>query len=254
MTRQMSGKTPGPARNPKRGRPSFDVVKYCVYGPAFSKSARELTTPELIFTLHEGLPVRELLDLQISLDVPMEKLVPMLGISKATLHRRKISGKLDAAESDRVVRYARLLGRAVTVLSSEESARQWLQAPQIALEGRQAVADLADLPPDQEGQNEEEARAQCSHGGHPFPRRYLQSQSKTCAAHHKRGSHRNGKDFPPVGDFLRKTRSTSEEKPGRELRRDRPVASVPRQAAKRAARRNSARPVRPGASPRSRGP
>ena len=34
----------------------------------------------------------------------------MLGISKATLHRRKAAGRLDQAESDRVVRFARLMG------------------------------------------------------------------------------------------------------------------------------------------------
>jgi putative toxin-antitoxin system antitoxin component (TIGR02293 family) len=59
----------------------------------------------------------------------------MLGISKATLHRRKAAGRLDPAESDRVVRYARLMGRAIEVLESVESARQWLNAPQVGLGG-----------------------------------------------------------------------------------------------------------------------
>jgi putative toxin-antitoxin system antitoxin component (TIGR02293 family) len=76
-----------------------------------------------------------LIELQASLKVPMEKLVPRLGISKATLHRRKASGKLDPAESDRVVRFARLMGKAVEVLESENNARQWLTSPQFGLGG-----------------------------------------------------------------------------------------------------------------------
>jgi putative toxin-antitoxin system antitoxin component (TIGR02293 family) len=65
----------------------------------------------------------------------MEKLAAKLGISKATLHRRKATGRLDPGESDRVVRFARLMGKAVEVLESKESARQWLSAPQFGLGG-----------------------------------------------------------------------------------------------------------------------
>jgi putative toxin-antitoxin system antitoxin component (TIGR02293 family) len=85
--------------------------------------------------LRVGLPVQELEDLQASLDVPMEKLFPMLGISKATLHRRKADGRLGPAESDRVVRFARLMGKAIEVMESEENARQWLTSPQFGLGG-----------------------------------------------------------------------------------------------------------------------
>ena len=65
----------------------------------------------------------------------MERLVPMLGISKATLHRRKITGRLDAAESDRVVRFARLLGWAASVMESLDNGRRWLTSPQVGLGG-----------------------------------------------------------------------------------------------------------------------
>jgi len=98
-------------------------------------ASADFTTPRLIEVLQVGLPVQELNELQATLEVPMEKLVPMLGISKATLHRRKAEGKLDPAESDRVVRFARLMGKAVEVLESEENARQWLTSPQFGLGG-----------------------------------------------------------------------------------------------------------------------
>jgi putative toxin-antitoxin system antitoxin component (TIGR02293 family) len=65
----------------------------------------------------------------------MERLGPLLGISKATLHRRMAGGRLRSTESDRVVRFALLMGKAVEVLESEESARQWLTSPQFGLGG-----------------------------------------------------------------------------------------------------------------------
>ena len=111
------------------------VVSYCVHGAAGKITASDFTPSKLIEVLRIGLPVQELYDLQASLDVPMEKLFPMLGISKATLHRRKAGGRLDQAESDRVVRFAKLMGKAVEVLESEENARQWLTAPQFGLGG-----------------------------------------------------------------------------------------------------------------------
>ena len=83
------------------------VVSYCVHGPTGKLS---FPSSKMVEVLRVGLPVYELDALQASLAVPMEKLVPMLGISKATLHRRKAEGRLDQAESDRVVRFAKLMG------------------------------------------------------------------------------------------------------------------------------------------------
>jgi putative toxin-antitoxin system antitoxin component (TIGR02293 family) len=112
------------------------VVSFCVRaGGGNVVSAADFNAAQLIKVVQVGLPVQELDDLQATLDVPMEKLVPMLGISKATLHRRKIEGKLDPAESDRVIRFARLMGKAVVVLESEDNARQWLSSPQFGLGG-----------------------------------------------------------------------------------------------------------------------
>ena len=90
---------------------------------------------KLIQEIRLGLPVEELDALQASLDIPMEKLALKLGISKATLHRRKAQGRLGPEESDRVLRFARLIGRAVTVFGNETDAKQWLRAPQFGLGG-----------------------------------------------------------------------------------------------------------------------
>ena len=89
----------------------------------------------LIQRISAGLPVEELESLRESLGIPLEKLVPKLGISRATFHRRKIQGRLAPEESDRVMRYARLVGKAVETLEGEENARAWLSSPQIGLAG-----------------------------------------------------------------------------------------------------------------------
>ena len=39
------------------------------------------------------------------------------------------------SESDRVVRFARLMGKAIKVMESEEAARKWLNSPQVGLGG-----------------------------------------------------------------------------------------------------------------------
>ncbi len=97
--------------------------------------AARLSSGKLIEIIRRGLPVQELDALQSVLDLPMEKLAPMLGISKATLHRRKTQGRLGPDESDRVIRFARLMAKATEVLESEDAARRWLTSPQFGLGG-----------------------------------------------------------------------------------------------------------------------
>ena len=134
-TRQKSTVPQGGDQKTVHRTAGGQVVGYYVQGPSGKGAARNFTPSKLIQSLKAGLPVQELDELRGHLDLPMERLAPMLGISKATLHRRKISGRLDPAESDRVVRFARLLGQAVEVLESVANARLWLTAPQAGLAG-----------------------------------------------------------------------------------------------------------------------
>lgn len=96
-------------------------------------ASRMLASRKIIEQIQGGLVVQELEALRDSLDVPMEKLASKLGISNATLHRRKAQGRLGPAESDRVLRLARLVGKAANVLGGIEAARQWLKSPQFGL-------------------------------------------------------------------------------------------------------------------------
>jgi putative toxin-antitoxin system antitoxin component (TIGR02293 family) len=121
-----------PRRTARRAAVTAGVVRFYVHG-ATGKSS--LSPAKTVERLRAGLPIEELHDLQVTLAVPMEKLGSMLGISKATLHRRKARGRLDPAESDRIVRFARLMGKALDVMESEDGARQWLNSPQFGLGG-----------------------------------------------------------------------------------------------------------------------
>src|SRR5437870_2634191 len=91
------------------------------------------TIHQQIERIHAGLGFRAVQNLQQALDLPMEKLASVLGMSRATLHRRKIQGKLDRDESEKLVRYQRLLQKAEDVFGDPMSAREWLMHKQTGL-------------------------------------------------------------------------------------------------------------------------
>jgi putative toxin-antitoxin system antitoxin component (TIGR02293 family) len=83
----------------------------------------------LVEQIRHGLPMAEFRALIELLDVPEEDLGRLVGISPATLHRRKKSRRLAMPESERIVRFARLFGLAMEVFGSQEAAREWLKMP-----------------------------------------------------------------------------------------------------------------------------
>src|SRR6201981_4196025 len=85
---------------------------------------------ELIKKIQKGLRFSELKTLQDTLDLPFEKLAPKLCISRSPLQRRKAAGRLSPDESDKVVRFSRLLRQATAVFGDAERARAWLKTPQ----------------------------------------------------------------------------------------------------------------------------
>ncbi len=90
---------------------------------------------ELIRSIRQGLRFGELETLQEQIDLPLEQLARKLAISRSTLHRRKSAGRLSSDESDKVMRFARLLEHAVKVFGSLTNARAWLKHPQRGLGG-----------------------------------------------------------------------------------------------------------------------
>lgn len=104
---------------------------------------REPEAPWVVDRVREGLPMGEFTAARKTLGLSEERLAALLGMSRATLHRRKKSGHLDRSESDRLVRYVRLFARACEALGGEVGARSWLASPAIALHG-ECPLDYAD--------------------------------------------------------------------------------------------------------------
>lgn len=71
--------------------------------------------------------------LQQMLGIHPEELASHLAISRSTLVRRRKAGRLDAQESDRLLRYARIYANASEALGSREAATEWLKTPARAL-------------------------------------------------------------------------------------------------------------------------
>ena len=66
----------------------------------------------------------------------MKKTVEPIQVGKHTRHCRKEAGRLQPGESDRLLRVARVIARAIELLEGDDkAARHWLSAPQRALAG-----------------------------------------------------------------------------------------------------------------------
>ena len=90
---------------------------------------------DLIRQIQKGLRFSELETLQNSLEMPFEQLAAKLSISRSTLQRRKAAGRLSPDESDKVMRFSRLLEHATKVFGHIDKARAWLKQPQYGLGG-----------------------------------------------------------------------------------------------------------------------
>lgn len=132
-------------KGPKKDAvPAPDLLPLSEEEDRFKGSAlREPEAAYMIEKVRDGLPMSEFHALREMLGLSEERLAGLLGLSRATLHRRKVGGTLDRAASDRLVRYARLLSRAEAALGSAESARSWLAAPAVAFHG-ECPLDFAD--------------------------------------------------------------------------------------------------------------
>ncbi len=104
-----------------------------------------LDSPETIALIRNGMPLSEFDALREMLGLTVEAMAAKVGISVATLARRRHSGDgLDPGHGDRVVRYARLYWRAAEFFEmNEEAARAWLTRPARAF-GGETPLDYAD--------------------------------------------------------------------------------------------------------------
>jgi putative toxin-antitoxin system antitoxin component (TIGR02293 family) len=92
--------------------------------------------PRLLESIREGLPFETWEEFLITTGLGRDEAAPLLQVSERTLSRRKKAGRLDAHESDRLVRAARVYAMALQLQGGDhESARRWLRSPQRGLGG-----------------------------------------------------------------------------------------------------------------------
>lgn len=98
-------------------------------------------TPTLHARVRAGLSFTALQRLLRVAALPMHVAAAILHIPPRTLQRRRVAGRLQPDESDRLVRLSRIIGKAIELFEGDpEGARQWLGAPVTALGGATPLA------------------------------------------------------------------------------------------------------------------
>lgn len=105
---------------------------------------RAVKTPnDLAQLIRKGLPTSSVKVLAERLALGSTMLSGKLGIPQRTMTRRLSErSRLTAAESDRMVRLARVYASAVEMIGDEQKAVQWLRTPNRALGGERPLDQL----------------------------------------------------------------------------------------------------------------
>ena len=91
---------------------------------------------DLVKCVEKGFAFTTVETLQQQMDLSAKEMAKLLDIKFRTFLRRKEAGRLQPAESDRVLRTSRLFARAKDLFDGDQSAaRGWLLTPQRALGG-----------------------------------------------------------------------------------------------------------------------
>jgi putative toxin-antitoxin system antitoxin component (TIGR02293 family) len=99
------------------------------------------STPRLIRELRRGLPFRTLEFLSSESGIPVSEIGALVGIPPRTLARRKVSGRLAPAESERLLRISRIFELAVGLFNGVVAeAVAWLRTPRRTLAGSTPLA------------------------------------------------------------------------------------------------------------------
>ena len=95
-----------------------------------------VSADQLISQLKAGLPVESFDDLRNHLDLSDNALAQIVQIPKRTLSRRRLKGRFNTDESERVLRLTQVYEMAADVFGSSEKAKRWLKKPARGLGSR----------------------------------------------------------------------------------------------------------------------
>lgn len=94
----------------------------------------------IVKRVEQGLAFQSLERFQRNTRLSMTELAEAVAMPARTLHRRKVQGRLEPDESDRLVRFSRIFGRALELFEGDlEAARRWLATPIDALGGKRPM-------------------------------------------------------------------------------------------------------------------
>lgn len=94
---------------------------------------------DMVSLVRRGLPYKSFASLLEIMELEPEFAPMYLGITKRTLQRRKQQEKLDALESDRVLRLAQVLVKSTEIFKDRPSALEWLRAENVNLSGKKPL-------------------------------------------------------------------------------------------------------------------
>ncbi len=100
------------------------------------------TRDDLLAAVRRGFPYAALERLMQAMGLTREEIEQVVALPARTLTRRKHAKHLQSAESDRVLRLARVAAHAVAALGSEDKAAQWLHRTNRSLGDRAPLTFL----------------------------------------------------------------------------------------------------------------
>jgi putative toxin-antitoxin system antitoxin component (TIGR02293 family) len=113
------------------------MATYPKYHPLLSEIGLESDTAGLIHQIEQGIEFSSIYKLADATEMGVYQLGDALGIPERTLARRKIKGKLEVVESERLVRFAHLYEKALNLAEGDRvQAVRWLTSPKKDLGGR----------------------------------------------------------------------------------------------------------------------
>jgi putative toxin-antitoxin system antitoxin component (TIGR02293 family) len=138
--KQPEGPTATRSRAKRVASPETSGLVVSTYPPRTTASQiLQLGSEVTVAMVRKGFVVAKVDVLSERLHLPKTQTLRVLGLPQQTFNRRKAQGRLNADESDRVVRYAELLARATDLLGSDNAAADWLNTAAPALNGETPI-------------------------------------------------------------------------------------------------------------------